>query len=224
MRKAFLFTAAFLIGSAAFKPSQICAQDMRGQTVVSGGVGFSVVGLLFTVAREAVNSSSEVQLSKTPVIWGAADYAVGKWISLGACYTHQSISMKYESYKTIDVRTGNVVEVYGDFNDRLTRYSIGIRPLLHILHEKRWDLYMGARFSYVSWSYRGDRIADFKSSISKSFGSPVKLQAVVGTRYFFIPNLGVSAEFAAGPTYFLSFGITARFHMKSREKSETGEK
>lgn len=191
--------------------------------VASGGVGFSVVGLLFTVVREAVNSSSDVQLSKTPVIWGGADYAINDWFSLGACYTHQGISMKYDSYKTIDVRTGNIIEVYGDFNDRLTRQSIGIRPLIHLGHHKSWDVYFGGRFSYVKWKYKGDRIDDFTSSISRSFGSPLKPQAVLGVRYFFIPNLGINFELAAGPTYFMSCGIAARFHGKKREGPGTPE-
>jgi hypothetical protein len=212
MKKALLLTAALIIGSVAFMPTQLRAQNFQGQTAVSGGVGYSIVGLLLTAIKEEANTSGDVRSSKTPVLWGAADYAVSDRFSVGACYTYQSITLKYNSYTTDQVDTaGNNIVVYGDFNDRLSRQSIGIRPMLHFGDNEKLDVYLGARFSYVFWQYRGNRTDPGISGITSSFGIPVKPQFILGTRYFFIPNLGINAEFAVGPTYFMSFGVCARF-------------
>jgi len=110
---------------------------------------------------------------------------------------------------------GNLISTTGSFTDRITRQSIGVRPLFHFGESENLDLYTGARFSYVWWNYKSDGRTDLSSSdIFGGFGSPVKPQAIFGMRYNFMPALGFNAEFAIGSTYFMMVGINARFGKK----------
>jgi hypothetical protein len=209
-KTSFIATALFIAAFAMFNPSTAHAQKAKGQVVATGGVGFSLVGLIMNVVQDGINTTDQIRSTKTPVIFGSGDFGITDRFSVGACYTYQGLSMKYSSYTTTDT-SGNSVTVIGDFTDRLTRQSIGIRPLFHFGDSEDLDLYVGARFSYVFWNYNSSRNNFDGADILKGFGSPVKPQFILGMRYFFIPTVGFNAEFAIGPTYFMAFGVCARF-------------
>lgn len=206
-----LYLAAALFALAFFaKPEQAAAQKYQGQAVVTGGAGYSVTGILLGFISDGLDATGTVNSTKTPVIIGGLDYGLTDRFSLGAVYTYQGVTVKYNTYETTDVN-GNIITVTGDFKDRLTRQSIGIRPLFHFGDNDDLDLYAGARFSYVFWNYNSDRTDVNVNDLFKLFGSPVKPQALFGMRYFVTENVGVGTEFALGATYFISVGLHARF-------------
>ena len=208
------FIILLLVGFSTFAPQYANAQKIKGQTVVTAGAGYSLAGILMDVISTGLNTVSDVTSTKTPVIIGGLDYGITDHFSLGAIYTYQGLSAKYSSFTDFD-SLGNSITYFGSFNDRITRQSIGIRPLFHFGDSENLDLYTGARFSYVWWNYKSDGRTDLSSSdIFGGFGSPVKPQAIFGMRYNFMPALGFNAEFAIGSTYFMMVGINARFGKK----------
>jgi hypothetical protein len=209
-KTSFIATALFIAAFAMFNPSTAHAQKAKGQIVTTAGVGYSLVGIILNVVQDGINTTDQINSTKTPVIFGSSDFGITDRFSVGACYTYQSLTMKYSSFTTTD-SAGNNTTVVGDFTDRLTRQSIGIRPLFHFGDSEDLDLYVGARFSYVFWNYNSSRNDFDGSDILNGFGSPIKPQFLLGMRYFFIPNVGFNAEFAIGPTYFMAFGVSARF-------------
>lgn len=210
MKKALFYSATALLLGFIINPQRASAQKYQGQAVITGGAGYSVTGLLLGFITDGVNATGTVSSTKTPVILGGVDYGLSDRFSLGAIYTYQGITVKYNSYETTDAN-GNSVTVVGDFKDRLSRQSIGIRPLFHFGDNDDLDLYAGARFSYVFWNYNSPRTDVNVQDLFKFFGSPVKPQALFGMRYFVTDNIGLGTEFALGATYFISVGVHARF-------------
>ncbi len=211
MKKTSILAASILVAAfSMFNPTMAHAQKAKGQVVVTGGAGYSIVGLFFGVITDALNTTATIKTTKTPVIFGSADYGITDRFSVGACYTYQGITAKYNSYYTTD-SAGNQITTTGDFTDRVSRQSIGIRPLFHFGDSEDLDLFVGARFSYVFWNYNSSRVDISKSDVLGGVGSPIKPQFLLGMRYFFNPTFGFNAEFAIGPTYFMAFGISAKF-------------
>lgn len=205
-----LAVAIIATATATLAPGKVQAQKYQGQSVVTGGAGYSLAGILFGIIQDGLNTTGSISSKKTPVIIGAYDYGITDRFSVGACYTFQNLTAHYTSYETTDA-SGNVTTINGDFTDHLSRQSIGIRPLFHFGDNDDLDTYIGARFSYVFWNYRSPRTDVSSTDLFHGFGSPVKPQAVFGTRYFLTDNIGVNAEFAIGSTYFMMFGVNARF-------------
>ena len=207
------FIILLLVGFSTFAPQYANAQKIKGQTVVTAGAGYSLVGLFMGAISTGLNTIGDVNSTKTPVIIGGLDYGITDHFSLGAVYTYQGVSANYNSYTDYD--TLGPVTIQGSFTDRITRQSIGVRPLFHFGESEKLDLYTGARFSYVWWNYKSDGRTDLSSSdIFEGFGSPIKPQAIFGMRYNFMPALGFNAEFAIGSTYYMMVGINARFGKK----------
>lgn len=210
MKKSLYLAAALFAFAFLAKPEQAAAQKYQGQAVITGGAGYSVTGIFLGLLSEGLNATGAVTSTKTPVILGGLDYGLSDRFSLGAVYTYQGVTMKYTSYEKPDAN-GNFITVNGNFTDRLSRQSIGLRPLFHFGDNDDLDLYAGARFSYVFWNYNSDRTDVDVSDLFKLFGSPIKPQALFGMRYFVTENIGLGTEFAIGATYFISAGIHARF-------------
>ncbi|HLG02928.1 MAG TPA: hypothetical protein VI731_04995 [Bacteroidia bacterium] len=205
MKKHFLKISTAVMVACSI-PCAVSGQKKAMQIVPTAGVGYSITGALMGFISNGLNAV-DVESSKTPVIIGGADFAVTDIFSVGGIYTYQGLTVKYNSYQVEDT-AGNMITITGDFKDVLSRQSVGVRSLFHFGQNEDFDLYSGARFSYVWWNYNGRE--DFDASML-SFGSPVKVQALFGMRYFFIPNLGIGMEFAVGATYFMSFGLNGRF-------------
>lgn len=211
MKKTIYLAAAFFTLAFFGKPQEAAAQKYQGQAVITGGAGYSVAGIFLGLLSDGLNATGVVTSTKTPVILGGVDYGLSDRFSLGLLYTYQGVTMKYDSYDMTDAN-GNIITVTGDFKDRLTRQSIGLRPLFHFGDNDDLDLYAGARFSYVFWNYNSNSRNDVDvQQLFDLFGSPIKPQALFGMRYFVTDNIGLGTEFALGATYFMSFGIHARF-------------
>ncbi|TND10341.1 MAG: hypothetical protein FD123_589 [Bacteroidetes bacterium] len=207
MKKLPVITVALVVATlATFSPRNAMAQKFQGQSVVTAGAGYSLAGILMGVVTDAVNAT-DASSTKTPVIAGMYDFGISDRFSVGAAYTYQGLTVKYSSYTDPN---GNVIT--GNFTDRLTRQNFGVRALFHFGDNDDLDTYAGARFGYTMWNYSSSAPNGYDNSdILSGFGSPIKPQALFGMRYFFTDNIGANAEFAIGPTYFMLFGINARF-------------
>lgn len=214
MKKNILATSTiFIMLIAACMPNASHAQKYQGQSVVTGGVGWSVVGLFLGVIDKGLDATSDVRSTKTPVVMGAYDFGISDRFSIGAHYTYQALTLRYDGYTTFDSQGFFDSTVVGSFRDRLLRQSFGIRPLFHFGDNDDLDIYAGLRLSFLRWSYnstRPDLGDDFATDILKA-ANPIKVQGVFGLRYFFTENIGFNTEFAIGPSYFAMIGINARF-------------
>jgi hypothetical protein len=209
----FIIAVALMLLAGIIAPKQASAQKYQGQSVVTGGVGFSFVGLLLGVIDNTVDAATDIRSTKTPVIIGAYDYGISDRFSIGVGYTYQGITMKYDSYFKPSINGGPDTTITGDFKDRLSRQNFGIRPLFHFGDNDDFDIYAGLRLSFVRWSYNTNRPdLDVSGATSLLSGaSPVKVQGLFGMRYFFTENIGFNTELAIGPSYFAMVGINARF-------------
>jgi hypothetical protein len=204
----FIIAAVLMLLAGIIVPKQAAAQKYQGQSVVTGGVGFSVVGLFFGLVETGLDAGTEIRTTKTPVLIGAYDYGVSDRFSVGVAYSYQGLTLKYDNY--IDAN-GNTV--LGNFTDRLTRQNFGLRPLFHFGDNDDFDIYAGLRLSFMRWSYTTDR-PDLASNFATEIlggASPVKVQGLFGMRYFFTENIGFNTELAIGPSYFAMIGVNARF-------------
>jgi hypothetical protein len=206
----FIIAVAVMLLAGVIAPKQASAQKYQGQSVVTGGVGFSVVGLFLGLVDNALDAATDIRSTKTPVLLGAYDYGVSDRFSIGVGYTYQSLTLKYDGYYV----NGDLDSLkQGSFTDRLTRQNFGLRPMFHFGDNDDLDIYAGLRVSFVRWSYTSNRpdIAGNWASDILGGASPVKAQALFGMRYFFTENLGFNTELAIGPSYFAMIGINARF-------------
>jgi hypothetical protein len=206
----FIIAVALMLLAGVIAPKQASAQKYQGQSVVTGGVGFSVVGLFLGLVDNALDAATDIRSTKTPVLLGAYDYGVSDRFSIGVGYTYQSLTLKYDGYYV----NGNLDSLkQGSFTDRLTRQNFGLRPMFHFGDNDDLDIYAGLRVSFLRWSYTSNRpdIAGNWASDILGGASPIKAQALFGMRYFFTENLGFNTELAIGPSYFAMIGINARF-------------
>ncbi|MCU0434966.1 MAG: hypothetical protein MUC87_16030 [Bacteroidia bacterium] len=209
-KRRIILAAVILMIIGVITPNRAAAQKYQGQSVVTGGVGFSVVGLFLGLVDNALDAGTNIRSTKTPVLLGAYDYGLSDRFSIGVGYTYQSLTLKYDGYYV----DGNPDSLRtGSFTDRLARQNFGIRPMFHFGDNDDLDIYAGLRVSVVRWSYRTDRPDLGSDWVGNILGgaSPVKAQALFGMRYFFTENIGFNTELAIGPSYFAMVGINARF-------------
>lgn len=204
-----LIAALFL--NAVLFPGKIFAQKEQGQSVVSAGVGYSLVGIIFSTLKNAVNTAPTSKVSSTsiPVIAVGYDYGISDKFSIGGAYTYQDLKIKYDSYQ--DTTTGQIF--YGDYYNKLSRQNFGVRMLFHFSNNESLDLYSGLRLGYSMWSHQTNN-PSMKSGNSLDdafFRNRIWPQAIFGMRYFFGDMLGINTEFAIGPTYFIMVGAALRF-------------
>lgn len=196
------------------QPRNVAAQNAKGQSVVTAGVGVSLVGLLFNAVKNTVNSQpgAGITLSSTPVIIGAYDYGVTDKFSMGFAVSYQSFGTTYTNYTYTNSQ--NVQVTIPSYKDNVTRMNFGVRPLFHLGNNPNLDTYLGARISYTSWSTsttNPDPYYNTGSTYDFIGASPIKFQTVLGLRYFFGDLVGINMELAIGPSYYLAGGINFRF-------------
>ncbi|MGL4597523.1 MAG: outer membrane beta-barrel protein [Bacteroidia bacterium] len=198
-----LLVAAVLVATGIFAPNA-SAQKYQGQMNITAGGAFSLTGLVGTAVTSAVNTANG-RASATPGLAGMFDYGVSDRFSIGAAYNFQQFTVKFSSYVNDN---GNTVN--GDFKYSVTRQNIGLRALFHFGDNDDLDTYAGARFGYTLWN-TNTNAPGLSLGDEKFFRSRLWPQALFGMRYYFTENIGVNAEFAIGPPYYMMFGLNFRF-------------
>lgn len=195
--------AALLLGVFAL-PQQAAAQKYQGQVNITAAGSFSLTGLVLSAFTDAVGKGTNVNTRSTPGLNGMVDVGLTDHFSLGAAYYYQNFHGEFSSYTDTAGYVHN-----GDYYFGVTRQNIGLRALFHFGDNDDLDTYFGARVGYTIWSYRTNAVA---SGLNKdSARSRLWPQALFGVRYYFTPNIGVNAELAVGPPYYLSLGFNFRF-------------
>ncbi|HEU4716415.1 MAG TPA: hypothetical protein VFU15_01200 [Bacteroidia bacterium] len=203
-----IFSAALLFAFVfAGLPKTMQAQKYQGQVVIGANCAFSLVGLVMNTAFNVADRGIVgLSTSVTPGLSGTVDVGVTDRFSLGVSHFYQSANAHWSTYTD-----NNGITHTGDFHYRITRQNTALRALFHFGDNDDIDPYFGIRLGYSYWS-SSSNIADVDQTFDLSKFKPhLWPQALFGVRYFFIPNLGVNAEIAAGPPYYLSVGLNARF-------------
>ena len=203
-----LLTLAFVL-LAGLKPA--AAQNMKGQSTVTGGVGFSLAGLLFRAIDNAADDAiSNFEMKSTPGMLLHYDYGLADRFSIGAAFSYQQFKLVYTN---MPYTTTAGYEDTASWDDKVKRINFGIRPLFHFGNNEDLDMYTGVRISMTQWSFSSshpDPLYD-DGDFYDSFNSTIRFQALFGLRYYFTPNIGFNTEFAIGTPYFLSLGANFRF-------------
>ncbi len=198
LKRTTLLLAAFAIVLCGTKQSN--AQTMQGESVVTVGLGWSLVGALF-------GNTSNATTFSTPAFLGHYDYALGDKFSLGAAFSYQSMGLNYTNY----TYTNNAgVLVTEDIKSTYTRTNIGIRPLFHFGDNSDMDMYAGVRLGYQIWKHSHNS-SDATWSEVNVFNSRPTVQPLFGIRYFFTDLIGFNAEIGLGSPYVTMAGINLRF-------------
>ena len=203
MKKHLIFLTIFTVSLLSLPISQVSAQGhQKGQVGISAGVGYNLLSLILGVGTRASEN-----LYSVPPISGAIDYGISDRFSLGVAATYQGFGLNYDAEIA-----GQSENVEGDFSC----INIGLRPLFHFGQSEDLDIYAGIRVSTSIWNASSDAQSnnpdyDPLEDWNLGFGSPVKLQPVLGMAYFFgNGNIGINGEIATAP-YLVSLGAKARF-------------
>lgn len=184
-------------------PVVVLGQNTQGQSVVTAGAGWSLLGAIFSVA----DGVSDTQTKVTPVIHGSFDYAITDNMSFGAAIGYQKATISYDDYEYFNADNVLVSE---DFDWTISRLNIGARALFHYGKKENFDMYSGLRFGYQNFSSKYDTNdpsfkADFK-------GGAMGMQLILfGARGYFNDHIGFNAELAVGSPYFVMGGLNYRF-------------
>ena len=203
---------SFYTTSNSFSQESDGKSEKENYSVVTGGAGFSLAGLLFSVVQRAGNSipGSDFSLAHTPVIVGNFDYVFKHRFSLGASYTYQSFSLSYTNYQY----NSNGVQLLGTWKDKITRANYAVRPIFHFGDKEDLDPYLGVRLGFTQWAYKSTNPDPYYSTgdfYGSKFSPGIKFQAFFGVRYYFTDMIGFNAELAIGPTYYSMLGLSAKF-------------
>ena len=184
------------------------SQQEQGQSVVSGGVGYSLIGAIFSAD---VSGQTTVENFSSPVICASYDYGITENFSLGGALGWQRMGQDWSDYTWLDIdENGDLVEVTEDFEYRLTRTAIGARALFHYGKKENLDLYSGARVNYVIWDVDATTTdQDWLDGNGQVSGVGFQLIAI-GGRAYFNEMLGANFELAFGAPYLLAVGVCAK--------------
>lgn len=204
----FVFLFSILL---TISPNKSFSQTEKGQVVLTGGAGTSLVGLLFNAITNPANKvQGEVEFKSTPALLGMIDYGIAKRFSLGFAFSYQSFSGTYSNYSYTN---SNGIRVIGTFKDKLTRMNYAIRPLFHLGNNEELDLYIGPRIGFTKWDYTTNNADPYYNGDydGGAFSDRVRVQVLFGVRYFFNEHIGINGELAIGTPYYMMGGINFKF-------------
>jgi len=172
---------------------------------VNGGISLTSV-LLKTLLN---GDSVKYEYSSSPALVINYDRFVTNWLSIGAGFARQSMSIKFYDY----IDNNNVLQT-GDFNADFKRSHVHLKALA-TLAKPKGDLYAGLRLGYL-W-YKSD--LSFEKRDLKVLNKVDKLLQVgrpslgipIGGRYFISDNIGLNAEINLGAPFIISGGLSFRF-------------
>lgn len=173
----------------------------RGKSYVSLSYGYQLVnfGKLFT----AYENYSDYKYRQVGPIGLQYEYALNEKIGLGvsAGYTGTNVT-----WTDTDFEDSSIKYSYKYTGSKLTANA---RLNIHMGDHDKLDPYFGFGLGFKSSSWKLDTNDDFFSGISFK-GLPVSMEAKMGVRYFFIPQLGAFGELGIGHG-FANVGLVGKF-------------
>ncbi len=201
----FIAIASVMFANQTTIKAQTTLPNYPNQISVNSGVSFTSILLKTLLNGDSVKydykSSASLAINY--------DRFVNNWLSLGAGYSSQAMSIKFDEY----IDNNNVLQT-GDFSADFKRNHAHLKVLATKVG-KKGDLYAGLRLGYL-W-YKSDlsfekRELKVLNKIDEllQVGRPT-LGIPLGGRYFVSNKLGVNAELNLGAPHILSVGLTFRF-------------
>ena len=185
----------------------VMAQDMEHQNVICLNTGASLIGI-FAGFDTGGKSFSKIPIQLT------YDRMVTDRISVGGAFSYQKMGVSYSNDSIFDVN-GTLIKIE-DFTTTAQRLNFAVRGLFHYVKVDNFDLYSGLRIGATYWDLTTtssdptyDPVTDLLNKLGTTLFSPQLI--LIGTRYYFVENIGVNAEFAIGSPSFFSVGLSARF-------------
>ena len=171
----------------------------QGKVIISGGYGFgNFTKSLFNTFSSGMGNTDFKMKSFGPV-FGKFEYAVSDKVGIGVNIAHIGINATYNT-------DGGKYQYTVNWNNT----SALARINLHFAKSEKFDAYWGAGLGYRfgKWKFE-DNDPDSDVQVAPSV-NPFGFETTIGARYYFIPNLGVSAEagIAKAP---IQFGLSAAF-------------
>jgi hypothetical protein len=197
---------AMILGILTIAPQRAVAQRTQNTSVVTGAVGYSLIGIF-----SGFDNNAHTAVRSTPVFQFCYDYAVVEGLSIGAGGSYQEFIHDYEYYYPSGA--------YENYSDRFTRANIGARVLAHFSESEKVDLYAGGRVGYTIWDSGsnnptpGYRPSEYAPELIRASynGIHYTTQGIFGFRYFLVPNFGLGAEVSLGAPGFFMIGLQGRF-------------
>jgi hypothetical protein len=205
MKNLLLTFSLLLLMVFGFNNSVSAQDELTYKHNISGGVGFSLVGALFS----GFPDTAGVSLSTIPALQLTYDYRVSKLISVGAAFSYQKFGMNFDDYFWVD-ENGNFYEE--DFTADISRTNVAARVLFHYSKNPKIDMYSGLRIGATLWNGSvSGASAGFTELDNLTSGVVVAPQVILfGFRYFVTNNIGLSFESSVGAPHYLNFGVNYR--------------
>jgi hypothetical protein len=183
----------------------------NGGSLVSAGIGFSNVQFVYTQAHVLIEQPSlqrsSVQANFRPhssvVLNGEYDLRLHRRFSLGLAYSRQSFRFDYDSCYLYDRLMA------GNFSDLAVLNNFGLKTLFYPIARAHSDFYFGSRLSYNVWEIRSDTDQPYRAA--STFRDGIRIQGIIGYRYFFSKHFGLYLEKTFGPPFFGQLGLNSRF-------------
>ena len=179
-------------------------------------------------ARKIYNFSTKFQdvisFSGTPTIGGNAQFFFYDWLSAGVEVTYRRTTLSYDVtdstlYNELEDKLGIRIEDYTNFNPFGT-YNLDLKRLrvlakvnFHFLPDaKHSDFYLNLGVGYNGLLTKFSKDGASVPFVNKvpNLSLPVSFRLGLGYSYYFINNLGVTAEVGLGGPLF-SIGLSGRF-------------
>ena len=200
MKKTTLLFAicALLVGTS----NSVDAQKYQGESVVTLGAGYSLIGGLIDAIGTDVNVA--------PALLVSYDYAISDNFTLGAALSYQPMNYTFDNAYYVGT---SITPVEETVKVNVARINIGIRPLFHFGNNDDVDWYTGLRIGYQSWSFKNDSNDPALADDFNDLGvlSRPTVQPLLGMRYFFTQNIGMNMELTIGSPYIAMIGANFRF-------------
>lgn len=195
-----LLVSIFVLGIS----SKSFSQNMEHRSTISANYGFSLIGTIVqTAVDESQADSYEGSYTHIPALQLNYDFAVLKFLSVGA-------AVSYESFNA----SGTFVEdgVTYKVSAGISLLNASARALFHYGNSGRFDMYSGLRLGYEianPYSSVSDGYTNYSTPKLPSFFAP---QVVLfGFRGYFTDHFGASAELAIGFPHMFTMGLNYRF-------------
>lgn len=204
--------AGLVAGALCFAPARMQAQKTPGQTVITAGAGYSLLGMNASFISNTNDSTNNDHVTSNPFLEGSVDIGVARIFSLGPSYSRQSVLYYYDGYSPS--RHAHV-----RMRDKFVRNNYALRALFHFGKKESLDMYAGVRLGYTVWnlSTTNDNAGYEPENGGVPWAVRVNLknthytaQALYGFRYFFNSFIGINAEVGIGPPGIAMLGLNIR--------------
>lgn len=180
------------------------AQQTEKQVVISGGIGYSLLGKLISIIDIGSNKTESYA---SPVTHFAIDYGLKNRFSLGLGVGYQKAGIRYTDYEFTNINGDEVTE---DFEWTISRLNIGARALYHYGPSPEFDMYTGVRLGFQNFTSKANTSNPNFDPFSFKAGAIGAQFIAFGARGYFLKGLGFHFELAIGSPYIIMGGLSYR--------------